>query len=432
MKNILFITAIFFGTFSFTQNNKIKVYLRKDSSAYLQLNGLSQIWVRYNQSNPGTKVYDTPKDHTFDIGLRRWRFSLQGKITQKISYYTQFGQNNFSYLSNKYTGAFFHDAFIEYELKETKFTLGGGLSGWNGLSRYASPSIGSILSLDAPLYQQITNGINDQFLRKLSIHAKGILGKFNYRVALTTPMAVQTSSNYNPIISKDAASFSSEAPELQYQGYFMYHFKDTEANITPYTTGTYLGSKSVVNLGAGVIYQPNALWSLNDSGDTITHQMLAIGSDFFLDEPLNDKAVLTVYGAYHYFDFGKSYIKNIGVMNPANGSDRPNVINGGGNAYPALGTGHSFYTQLGFLFRELNDEHAGIQPYLSTHFGDYDGLDELMSCYNLGVNYLFHGRHSSKLSLELQNRPVFVVQADRTSKIEQRMNMVVLQMQLSF
>ena len=432
MKKIFFSILIFIGILSFGQNSKLKVYLKKDSTAYLQFNGLGQIWVRYNQSNPGTMVYDSPKEHTFDIGLRRWRFSLQGKITEKISYYTQFGQNNFNYLSKKYVGSFFHDAFMEYELKKRKLSIGAGLSGWSGLSRYASPSIGSIMSLDAPLYQQITNGINDQFLRKLSIHAKGIVGKFNYRVALTTPMAVQTSSNYDPTISRDATSFSSNAPKLQYQGYFMYHFKETESNVTPYTTGTYLGTKSVVNLGAGVIYQPDALWSLNDNNDTIMHQMMAIGTDFYLDEPLTEKIVLTVYSAYHYFDFGNNYIKNIGVMNPATGSNKADVINGGGNAYPALGTGHSFYTQVGYLFRELNEEHAGVQPYLAAHFGDYDGLDELMSSYNIGVNYLFHGTHSGKLSLELQNRPVFVGQTDGRSKVEERMNMVVLQMQLSF
>jgi hypothetical protein len=432
MKNGLFIIAFFLGISSFSQNSKIKIFLKKDSTAYLQFNGLGQIWVRYNQSNPGTLVYDTPKDNTFDIGLRRWRFSLQGKVTKKISYYTQFGQNNFNYLSNKYTGAFFHDAFMEYELNENKLIIGGGLSGWNGLSRYASPSIGSLMSLDAPLYQQITNGINDQFLRKLSIHAKGIIKKLNYRIALTTPMAIQTSPNYKPAIAKDVSSFSENAPKLQYQGYFMYHFKEIETNITPYTTGTYLGEKSVVNLGAGIIYQPGAMWTLNEDSDTVSHKMLAVGTDFFLDEPLNEKTVLTIYSAYHYFDFGENYIKNIGVMNPANGTNNPNVLNGGGNAYPALGTGHSFYTQVGYLFRNLNDKHAGLMPYLAAHFGDYDGLDELMTTYNLGVNYLFQGSHGSKLSLELQNRPIFFEQSNRRTKVDTRMNMVVLQMQLAF
>lgn len=428
----LAIVLLFISTFSYSQNSKIRVYLKKDSTAYLQFGGLGQIWVRYNQSNTGTTVYDTPKSETFDIGLRRWRFVLQGKITEKISYYTQFGQNNFNYLSKKYTGAFFHDAFMEYELSKDKLTIGAGLSGWSGLSRYASPSVGSIMSLDAPLYQQITNGVNDQFLRKLSIHAKGIVGKFNYRVALVTPMVVQSTAGYTSTLSKDAASFSEQAPNLQYQGYFMWHFKEVEKNITPYHVGTYLGNKSVINLGAGIVYQQDAMWLLDNNSDTVSTQMLAIGTDFFLDEPISNKAALTIYGAYHYFDFGKNYIRNVGVMNPANGNNRNDVVNGGGNAYPMLGTGHSVYGQFGYLFSELNEKHAGVQPYLAGHFGDYDGLNELMSTYSVGVNYLFHGTHLSKLSLEVQNRPVYFTQPNGENSIEERKNMVVLQMQLAF
>ena len=432
MKKIFVFVFCIVTTLSFAQNKKIKFYLKKDSSAHLQLSGLGQIWVRYNESNPGSTVYGTPKDHTFDIVLRRWSFSIHGNITKKLSYYTHFGQHNFSYLAKKYRGAFFHDAFMEYKIKKEQFILGGGLSGWNGLSRYASPSIGSLLALDAPLYQQITNGINDQFLRKLSIHAKGILGKLNYRVALTTPMAIQTSANYNPKVAQNVSSFSSEAPNLQYQAYVMYHFKETENNTTPYTKGTYLGNKSVINIGAGTIYQKDAMWHLNGANDTVSTNLLALGVDFYFDQPLNENTALTIYSAYHYFDFGKNYIKNIGVMNPANGNSRANVVNGAGDAYPALGTGHSYYTQIGYLFKAINEENAGVQPYLVAHVGDYQALDDLMATYHVGVNYLFHGTHGSKLSLEVQNRPVFGTQSNGDNKVDYRMNMVVLQMQLAF
>jgi hypothetical protein len=43
----------------------------------------------------------------------------------------------------------------------------------------------------------------------------------------------------------------------------MYQFFDQEDNLLPYTTGSYLGKKKIVNLGAGFIYQPDAMWNLN-------------------------------------------------------------------------------------------------------------------------------------------------------------------------
>lgn len=432
MKTLLLSFTLLFFIASYSQNKKIKVYLKKDSSAFMQFNGLGQIWVRYNQSNPGTTVHGTAKSNTFDIGLRRWRFSIVGKVAPKLYFYTQFGQNNFNYMSPKYTGAFFHDGFMEYEVTKSKFFVGAGLSGWNGLSRYASPSIGTLMALDAPLYQQITNSVNDQFLRKLSVHTKGLIGRFNYRLALTTPMVVQTTRGYEESISSEMAVFSPEAPQLQYQGYFMFHFKDVEKNTTPYTVGTYLGNKSVFNVGTGFIYQPDAMWYLNENNDTTFHQMLGLGTDLFIDKPINSKKALTLYSAYHYFDFGKNYIRNVGAMNPANGNNRSDVVNGAGNAYPMMGTGDSFYTQIGFLFKELNDENASIQPYLAGHFANYEGLDELMSSYQMGINYHFHGTHAGKLSAEVQNRPVYTNQSDGSNTIEVRKNMFVLQMQLAF
>ena len=98
-------------------------------------------------------------------------------------------------------------------------SIGGGLTEWNGVSRYSSPSIGSILSLDAPLYQQATNDITDQFVRKYSIYAKGQIAKLDYRLAVSTPMSVQRSTAQQATISGNSL-FSSEPAKAQWHGYF--------------------------------------------------------------------------------------------------------------------------------------------------------------------------------------------------------------------
>ena len=71
--------------------------------------------------------------------------------------------------------------------------------------------------MDAPLYQQATNDVSDQFVRKYSIYAKGKLGKLDYRVALSKPMSISASSVQSAVIGPNSL-FSNEPANLQTQG----------------------------------------------------------------------------------------------------------------------------------------------------------------------------------------------------------------------
>ena len=238
-----------FGQTSPNKANQLKLNLSDDGKNYVRFTFLNQVCLRYTEANPGSTLYGYKQNQVFDIGLRRTRMQVYGKLSPRVFFYSQFGMNNFNSNSKQFSGAFFHDATTEYHVFEKAVHIGAGLSGWSGLSRYASPSVVSILSLDAPLYEQATNGVNDQFLRKLGVYAKGKIGKLDYRVALSIPMATQNS--VAPI--KPLSLISEFAPtpaKLQSQGYLMYQFLDQEDNITPYTTGNYLGKKKVLNLGA--------------------------------------------------------------------------------------------------------------------------------------------------------------------------------------
>ena len=252
-KYLLLCTAIFMLLFaglnnlksqtnSVYNNGELKLKLNEDGSHYLKGTFANQIWLRYTDNNPGSNVFGVPQKEVFDIGIRRTRFQLYGQITDRVFVYTQLGENNFTYLSKQFSGFFLHDAITEYAAVKTHLSIGAGLTGWTGLSRYASPAIGSILSLDAPLYQQSTNGVNDQFLRKLSVYAKGKLGKLDYRLALAKPLAVQNAVVPVNAISENA-DFSLNPSKIQVQGYFMWQFLDQETDVTPYITGTYLGKR---------------------------------------------------------------------------------------------------------------------------------------------------------------------------------------------
>lgn len=410
-------------------------YANEDESSYLKLSMLHQVWLRYTEMNPGSGLYGAPVNQLFDISLRRTRFVVNGKISKKTYFFIQFGQNNFNLNSTKESGAFFHDAVTEYHISK-KLQLGAGLTGWSGLLRYSLPSAGTSLALDVPLYQQSTNNISDQLMRKLSVYAKGSLSRLNYTLSVTKPMMIQNALNPTGILSEEMSSFSSKPPNIQYQSYFQYQFFEKESIQNPNSTGTYLGEKKVLAFGVGVIQQKDAMcFLMANSTDTAYHNILLFGTDFFYESKLDSlkKYSLTLYGAYSYFDFGKNYLRNVGVNNPVNTSNLSRIVNGEGNNFPMIGTGHTFYVQLGYLRKLNNKLDSKIQPYIVGQISNYQYLDDFMMMFEGGVNWHIRGSHNEKISLNYQNRPVFATDvATGKNRMTTRKSMVQLQLQLGF
>lgn len=413
------------------QNKDLRFNLNDDGSQYVKATFLNQTWVRWTQNNPGSTVDGYLEDNTFDIGLRRTRIQLFGKISDRVFFYTQFGQNNLSFIGARKQGLFFHDALGEIELAKDKLSIGAGLSGWVGFLRYSSPSIGSILTMDAPLYQQSTNDISDQFVRKYSIYAKGKLGKLDYRLGLSKPMSISRSTVQGITIGSNSL-FSSEPANLQSQAYVKYEFLDSESNLTPYTTGSYLGSKNVFNIGAGFIFQKDAMWHTEDNGTTIVRENLALfGVDVFYDRVIDPatKTALTAYAAISSNNYGKNYVRNLGVMNPTNGGGTS--FNGAGNAFPINGTGTLSYFQVGYLMKDqLLGSMGTLQPYVATQLASLELLDDTMTMYEFGLNWLIKG-HGTKLSLNYQSRPIFNQNNTNELVSVDRKGMTVLQLQIS-
>ncbi|HZB15048.1 MAG TPA: hypothetical protein VE467_18540, partial [Chryseolinea sp.] len=311
---------------------EMKLKLNEDGSHYLKWTFLNQIWLRYNDSNPGTTVMGEPANQTFDIGLRRTRIQFFGQLTDHVFFYTQFGQNNFNYLAgqnsnnngNRKFQAFFHDALGEYKVWKAndKLKLGGGLTIANGLSRFSQPSVGTIMTMDVPVFAQATVDQTDEFSRKLSIYARGQLGKFDYRIILSDPFPVTSNGSPSSPTPGPSANFAHIGHHKQYQGFFLYNFFDKETHTTPYMTGTYLGKKKVLNLEAGFISQRKATWSSTDGGVTTDyHDMNLWSVAMFYDAPLNVEkgTALSAYVGYFDMDYGPNYLRYNGIMNPANG-----------------------------------------------------------------------------------------------------------------
>jgi hypothetical protein len=445
--SLIILAALFQSIQTFSQSapntiDEMRLKLNEDGSHYLKWTFMNQVWLRYNQSNPGSTVLGDPTNETFDIGLRRTRVQFFGQITDHVFFYTQFGQNNFNYLAgqnasntgNRKVQAFFHDALGEYKIwkDNDNLKLGAGLTIANGLSRFSQPSVGTIMTMDVPVFAQATVDQIDEFARKLSIYARGQVGKIDYRVTLSDPFPITSNGSTPPPIS-DNATFAWDSHHKQYQGFFIYNIFDSEPHTTPYMQGTYLGKKKVFNIEAGFMSQKNATWTSPDNGVTTNYHNLNLWSvATYYDAPINEEmgTALSAYAGYFNLDYGPNYLRYNGIMNPASGIVNGPAPGSQGNAFPMFGTGNVLYTQVGYLFkRDLLGSSGTLMPYASLMSANYERLSDQMNVFAFGINWLLNG-HTSKFSLDYQSRPVYENQGGDLIKTE-RKGQIVLQYQIS-
>jgi hypothetical protein len=223
---------------------------------------------------------------------------------------------------------------------------------------------------------------------------------------------------------------------MQYQGYVKWQFFDKESNLLPYSAGSYLGKKRVLNVGGGFTYQKDAMWYRNANMDTLSTPLQQFALDVFYDSYLNKEKqnAITAYVAYLNYDFGPNYIRNAGAMNTANGSIGTASFNGAGNAAPLVGTGQVAYAQAAYLFKkDLFGKNGTIQPYVSGSYAMYQKLKDPVLIFDIGMNWIIAGQNS-KISLDYQSRPIFNTynNGDLRETKNARRGQVVLQYQVSF
>lgn len=445
MKRLISTALIcFYFTISSAQEiNELRLKLNEDGSHYIKATLLNQVWFRFNQSNPRTLALNESAPRTFDIGLRRTRFQLFGQLTDHVGFYFQFGQNNFNYLAgqnasnsgNRKFQAFFHDALAEYKIKKNSdiLYLGGGLTITNGLSRFSQPSISTIMSLDVPVFAQATVDQTDEFSRKLSVYARGQVGRLDYRLVVSDPFPVTSNGAAQAAIGSNA-TFAAEHHRKQYQGFFMWNIFDKEPHTTPYMNGTYLGKRKVFNIEAGFITQKEATWT-GDATTQTYHDMNLWSVALFYDAPINTEkgTAFNAYAGYFHTDYGPGYLRYNGSMNPANGTSVAGAPAGSfGNSYPMFGTGNVIYAQAGYLMRsDLLGENGTLMPFVQIQSAGYDRLDKQMTVYDAGVNWMIKG-HNSKISLDYQARPTYSLEGSQLKRDTGMKSQVIVQYQIMF
>lgn len=406
------------------------VNITPDGSKYIKFGMNLQVWGRYSELNPNSKIGTTEVNDAYDIVIRRLRLQAMGMLTDNIFFHLQLGQNNINFTQNNGPSnapLSVMDALGEYHFNE-KLHIGGGLTAWGaGTTRYSANSSSSQLTLDTPMYQQFANTSSTFGNRNLSIYAKGYLGKFNYRAAITNPYR---NSNNNLGLN---STVSTETPRAQYSGILTYSFLDKESLEDAYHKGTYLGTKKVFNVALGYMTQAKAMWHVTPDATVAYDDMKVLGFDVFYDSPINAKgAALTAYAAFNNNDYGKNYIQSVNTPNPAIGDNT--LINGSGAGFIGVGTGKIYYAQLGYLFGKSDNEakKGRFQPYAATQIADLEALDTPMTMYEFGVNYYTTGTLGPKFSLNYQNRAVYDKTLIGAYKQSDRLGMVVLQCQVSF
>lgn len=410
---------------------KLQVSLNEDGSLYFRFATWLQVWARAMQLNPGTEVLGRSDPWYGDASIRRARFLMFGQIFPRTFVLMHIGINNQTFRNARKPQLFFHDAWAEFQLSRNDTVyFGGGLLYWNGISRMTNASTITAMSLDLPIVNWPLIERTDQFARQMGFYLKGKFGLFDYRISVTrpfTPFEVSLTPGTPPdLTATPGVGNYRDTNAWAYAGYFMLQFLDIESNVLPYTVGTYIGGKKVFNLGFGGYAQPWAVAYADETTLEITALTNVVASgDLFLDMPFKTKngGAATWYGVYYYMNFGPNHVRNIGIMNPA---DAGTGVQGGGNAYPMIGTGHTVYSELGFLLPFTVANEMKFQPYVNWQGSALEGLDAGMHHVGVGINMFVH-QHNAKVSIEYRNRPIF----NSSGNVENRKgNSFVLQMHL--
>lgn len=413
----------------------IKIPLDSSGQKYIRFITWHQVWVRYNENNPGSTINGTQESSQVDMSLRRSRFLAYSQVNSKFLVLLHFGINNANQVSGGAAGQgasgsdgkkpqlFIHDAFVEHKVYKDALSIGGGLHYWQGPSRLASASTLNFLGIDSPVFSWTNIDANDQFARQYGIYAKGKLLKgkrHDYRIALNFPFAFSKGSSLSALDTVSAKNGRTNSsyraggqPSPAFTGYVSYQFRDIESNLLPFQVGSYLGTKKVFNVGAGIYHQKNAMWetSLNagdNTADTTFQNELLASVDVFLEQPLGSKkrSSLTLYASYNYLNMGTNFIRNVGINNPTNGTIASQAsYNGSGNTVPLIGTGTVLFAQAGVVFPQMK-QFGRIQPYASVIVGDYKRLSDKVIIPDFGLNWYLAG-HSAKVTLNYRPRPVF-------------------------
>lgn len=378
----LSVTQISFSQGSPNYNGGYKIKFDEDGSKYLRILSWAQFQVIYSD--------DVPEDvNNFNFNLKRARVLMFAQITDKFLILTHFGVDNVNSKTMSPTGQgsgyqlFMHDVWGQWNFTK-HFSVGTGLHYWNGISRLNNQSTLNLLTLDNNRQSWATLGLSDQFARNVGFYFKGNIKKLQFQVAvndaITDGLDMRDPINGGPAVYGGKRILGSKEAGFSYAGYFDYNFLDQESNFLPYKVGTYLGTKTVFNLGAGFFAHPSGSVSADENGILKGEDVGIYAVDAFYDAPFkkDNGSAITAYATYQWNNYGTDYL------------------------YSAYGTGGMFYGHVGYVIPG-DITKIRVQPYMSYASNSYDAVEANRNILGIGGNVYFEGHHS-KLTIEYKNQ----------------------------
>lgn len=387
----------------------------------VKLTGYVQFWLRHTALNPGSFDANDEISRITDFSLRRYRFKVSVPVSTKSSMAIVVGNNNVNANSTHLVEML--DAYYTHRLSDN-IRLGFGKVGTQGPLRYSAPPSSSNLTFDIPIYQLLTLNKWDQKSRKLSLYTQMQFSRLSYMLSVSKPIIsskITTSENFE---------FSINQNRFIYAGYFNYYLLGEERALSPYPKASYLGEKELMVLGIGFTSAPSAMSKTTDEG-VMAEDLTALGVDFFLERQVGKDHFITCYAAYLHSEFGDNYLRQVGVNNPVKGSIAGNWrFSKPGNNVPLIGTGETYYYQLGFLAKSWFEKTA-IQFFQSMQYSRFQRYNTHACVYSGGVNILLNG-HRSKVSIGIENRPVFNQSYEGVLPEDSRKSSYLVQYQVKF
>ena len=354
-----------------------KIKFDESGKKYIRFISWAQVQANYNE-------FHAANQNQLSFNLRRARVLMFSQVTDKFLILSHFGLNSLNASNMSPTGQssasqlFLHGMWAQYAVADNH-VVGAGLHYFNGISRLNNQSTLNMLTLDNNRQSWSTIGLSDQFARHLGVFGKGKFGKLQYRVAindaLTNGLDTRTPDTTGTAVYGGKRLLGSATAGFTYAGYFEYNFLDQESNFLPYKVGTYLGAKTVFNVGAGFSYHPNGSVSSDATGALTGNNVSLFAIDAFYEAPVGEKgAAITAYATFQVNDYGQDYL------------------------YSAYGTGNMVYGHVGYVIPGDKNK-TRFQPYVSYGSNSYDASNDNRNVLGIGINAFLSG-HNSKLTLE--------------------------------
>jgi len=362
--------------------------LSPDGNKYVRFLLWNQFWLQTNN------LRSDQNNLRISPVIRRARVLAFAQVSPRFLVLTHFGMNSETAVGmdplgeNNNVSLFFHDIWGEYKLHDNHF-VGMGVHYWNGLSRLTNQSTLNFMTLDAPIFNWAQLGLSDQFARHLGVYAHGSIGKLHYRVSVndalqnTLDVTRAEPSGNRAIYAGRQVAFSEglDQNRLVTQGYFHVELGDAESTKLPYFVGTFLGTKSVFNVGGGFFHHKGGTVSGTGSDSYEYHDVIHYAFDAFYDAPVgNSGMAINALLTYYNFNFGPNYVKS--AANPAG----------------TVATGDVMYGQFGLLLPG-EGPHNRFMPYVTYANGNPEAFEDNSTITKIGLNY-FMNAHHSKLTLE--------------------------------